>query len=158
MRRDWLWIAVWVLVIMGYAALGTAGVSEEEMCVPMGEITLSIPETVEAQRSPVEFPHQQHFQFACQRCHHTWKGDANITGCQTSGCHDLSQSPLKAKEQAEPSVPAIRYYKSAYHSACIGCHKQIKANNQKLEMSLGELAETLPAVGPTGCIGCHPKE
>ena len=66
--------------------------SESEMCVPMGVITIKPPPDVTPQKSPVDFPHSRHFATDCRTCHHTWKGEENIQGCQTSGCHDHTRS------------------------------------------------------------------
>jgi hypothetical protein len=130
----------------------------DKMCIPMGKITLTPPEGVEAKRSPVEFNHPLHFEINCSRCHHEWDRDEAIVGCTTSGCHELTESPVKAGGSEFEGEPAILYYKNAYHSLCIRCHQEIKADNKKLEQSKGALPDQLPATGPTGCIQCHPKE
>lgn len=147
---------VFVLVI-GSGAM-VFGESEEEMIVPMGIITLGPPESVEAKRSDVEFPHATHFEFECRTCHHKWEGQEIIQGCTTSGCHDVEVSPIKAGQRNVPKEESILYYKSAYHQMCIGCHKEMKQANKLLELSLKKLPSELPATGPTGCIHCHPTE
>jgi len=43
---------------------------EEELCIPLGTITLSPPEDVESKRAPVEFPHGVHFDYSCKQCLH----------------------------------------------------------------------------------------
>ena len=106
----------------------------------------------------VEFPHALHFDFSCQTCHHKWEKDANLTGCMTSGCHDLDKAPKSEAAQAEEKDDALKYYKSAYHAMCIGCHKEMHQQNEALAASGKVLRDKLPATGPTGCIGCHPKE
>jgi Class III cytochrome C family len=137
---------------------GTTMAAEDEMCVPMDEITLSSL-AKEAKRSEVAFPHATHFNFACQRCHHTWKKTEPIVGCTTSGCHDLAELPTaKNGTPVKEDVQNIHYYKNAYHAMCIGCHKEIKRKNKSMEASMAALGEPLPAAGPTGCIGCHPVE
>lgn len=149
-----------LLIVIAATGLGISlaiGSEAEEMTLPLGEITISAPEDVEAKRSAVTFPHSVHFDYACNRCHHMWEYDAEVQSCSTEGCHDASISPQKAAADGE-EIEAYQYYKSAYHSMCIGCHKEIKANNAKLERSMGKLPEQLPATGPTGCIECHPKE
>ncbi len=132
--------------------------SEEEMCVPMGEITLKPPESVEAKRAPVEFPHARHFTYECRACHHTWEGDEVIVGCQTSGCHDVAELPKASEGGLADKDYAMLYYKNAYHSACISCHKDIKLKNQELERSIMSPPDKLPPSGPVTCNGCHPKE
>lgn len=131
--------------------------AQEEMCVPMGKITLkSI--AAEPQRAPVEFNHNIHFGYSCQKCHHKWNQQDNIQGCSAAGCHDLAQAP-KTDDGKPATDPAqqIRYYKNAYHAVCIGCHKEIKKKNKALEASQLTGDMKLAPTGPTGCIQCHPK-
>lgn len=132
--------------------------ADDEMCVPMGVITLeSLAD--DAKRSEVGFQHTVHFDFACQQCHHKWTGKEPIQSCTTSGCHDLAQSPVddSGKPSRDPVLKA-RYYKNAYHQMCIGCHKEIKTKNQAMEATAAALGQALAPTGPTGCIQCHPKE
>jgi hypothetical protein len=126
----------------------------EEMCIETGIITLRAPESVETKRSEVDFPHGVHFGYSCTSCHHNWTGTEPIQSCQASGCHDLAATPRdkKGKEQ-----DAIRYYKTAYHELCIGCHKEIDAKNKAMAMSAQASGEKLADAGPTGCVVCHPK-
>ena len=60
-------------------------------------------------------------------------------------------------QKADPEM-AIRYYKTAYHNACIGCHKDIKQQNKAVENSYRSASEPIQPSGPTGCTECHPKE
>lgn len=129
----------------------------EEMCVPMGVITIEPPSGVTPQKSPVEFPHSRHFATDCRQCHHTWRGEENIKSCQTAGCHDQIEAPKSAEGYLSYSDVSIKYYKYAYHQACIGCHKEIRAKNLEIAKSYQVLDEALPAAGPSGCIECHPK-
>lgn len=130
------------------------GTSDDVMCIPMGDILLGAPESVEAKKAAVSFPHAQHFGFECKTCHHQWTGTEQIQGCMASGCHDLAISPKKT----DSNLPASKYYKTAFHDLCIGCHKKIKTQNKKLAESPSLLKEKLPKSGPTGCIQCHPKD
>lgn len=156
-----LFFMVFGLMAAGIVAgfLGTAAIgsdtSDETLCIPMGRILLEAPEGVDAKRSPVTFHHPVHYQYTCQTCHHDWAGEAEIVGCMTSGCHDLTESPLKAGA-TEPSE-TIRYYKNAYHELCIGCHMEINTRNREAERSLvpGRTVQ-LKRSGPTGCVQCHP--
>ena len=156
-RSRLLTLGIVVILMMGSAAL-VLGQSEEEMIVPMGTIVIGPPESVEAKRSPVEFPHAVHFKYECRTCHHKWEGPEQIQGCMTSGCHDVEVSPIKAGQRNVPREEAIAYYKKAYHEMCIGCHKEIKRTNKELEMSLKKLSSELPPSGPVSCVQCHPKE
>ena len=130
-----------------------------EMIVPMGTIELEPPDSIEPIKSFVNFPHSRHFASVdCRTCHHKWNGTDIIGGCTAAGCHDVTVSPTKsAKDKPNPEA-MIRYYKTAYHKNCIGCHKEIKAQNKQLEASFKGLKEKLPPTGPTGCVECHPKE
>lgn len=141
-----------------FLMLGSQLGAQEQMCVPMGEITIE-PLVEEAKRSEVVFPHAVHFSYACQECHHKWDGQASVQTCSTSGCHDLEQAPkTEDGEPVKDKLMSVRYYKEAYHDMCIGCHKRIKAQNKELEAKMASLDEPLPATGPTGCNQCHPKE
>lgn len=132
-----------------------ASAADDQLCIPMGTIELVPPEDVEAKKSSVEFPHSLHFTNSCQVCHHDWDLSADLAGCMTSGCHDLAKTPKKSQ-----NISAVMYYKQAFHTKCIGCHKQIKKENKTLEkqavLSSGNL-QMKPA-GPTGCKECHPTE
>jgi hypothetical protein len=151
--------ALMMVVIYGASfEFSQAQESEDTMCVPMGSFTIEPPESIEAKRSPVEFPHSRHFTIDCKKCHHKWPGDAKIQSCSASECHDLDTSPKKAQESAEEELLPIRYYKAAFHKQCIGCHKASKLRNLELEASGKVLKEKLPNTGPTGCVECHPKE
>jgi hypothetical protein len=148
-----------VLVIMVGMTLNVYGQDDaEDMCVPMGVITLSPPEGVTPTKSAVEFPHARHFASDCRKCHHTWEGQENIQGCMTSGCHDQKSAPKTTEGYLSYSDVSIKYFKYAYHKSCIACHKEIRAKNLAMAKSYQVLNEPLPSSGPSGCIECHPKE
>jgi len=131
--------------------------ANEEMIVPMGEITLE-PLSGEGERSPVTFPHAVHFSYNCQQCHHAGDKEQPIVGCTTSGCHDLAE-PAKDKDGKliRDRLTSIRYFKNAFHGQCIGCHQELKKKALALQ-NANIPPDKLPATGPTGCIECHPKE
>jgi len=146
-------------LILGNAMVVTGESDEgDDMSVPMGIITLDPPESVEDPRSSVEFPHSLHFDYSCQTCHHKWEKETHIVGCMTSGCHDITKAPTKAERLQSDDDLAARYYKTAYHKMCITCHKEIKAENKRLELSGRVLSENLPNSGPTSCKDCHIPE
>ncbi len=149
---------VLLIGIITCATLGIAVAEEEQMCVPMGIILLQPPDAVEAKRATVEFDHSRHFVLACNECHHTWDGTEPITGCMTSGCHDLDTLPRKEESKTIDKNLAFRYYKSAYHGQCIGCHKSMKVAFEKSANMFAGMESAAPTTGPTGCIECHPKE
>jgi hypothetical protein len=145
-------------VVFGNALMVSGQDDEETMCIPMGIIQLKPPESVDASRPPVNFPHSTHFSYQCQTCHHKWEMDTAVVSCSTSGCHDLTESPLKSEKDKADMELSIRYYKTAFHQMCIGCHKEIKIQRYELEKSSKVLTERLPETGPVGCNECHLKE
>ena len=157
--RSLSFVGVVLLIgIVACASLGVAVAGDEEMCVPLGVITLEPPATVEAKRSAVEFQHGLHMTIACNDCHHTWVGAEPVQGCMTAGCHDLDTLPRKEGSKAIDKEQAYKYYKNAYHGMCIGCHKGMKLEIKQMATTLASVDGKLPSTGPTGCIECHPKE
>ena len=148
-----------ILALIFGNAMVVCGESEEEtMSVPLGIITLEPPDSVEDPRPSVDFPHSIHFDYSCQTCHHKWDKETPIAGCMTSGCHDITEAPKKSERLQSDENLAARYYKTAYHKMCINCHKEIKAQNEKLELSGRVLVDNLPNSGPTSCRACHVPE
>ncbi len=158
-KIGFLYLCLSMVFVVGSITIVVGQETEDEMIVPMGDIVIGPPESVEPKRSLVDFPHSRHFASVdCRTCHHTWQGTEIIKNCTTSGCHDVAVSPtISEKGSVNPDL-AIRYYKTGYHQMCIGCHKEIRIQNKQLEASFKELKETLTIPGPTGCILCHPKE
>jgi hypothetical protein len=153
-----------VIIFVFGMALNVAGKNKsdtegavEDMLVPMGIIVLEPNPSVEQKRAPVEFNHAKHFQYECRTCHHKWDGKTKITTCTTSKCHDLLKAPKKPTRYLAYTEEGIKYYKYAYHQACIGCHKKIKVKQKKMEMSLNASEKETKNV-PTSCKECHPKE
>jgi len=154
-----LYLLLSLVFVFGSITIVVGQETETEMIVPMGIIEIEPPDSVEAVRTPVDFPHSRHFASVdCRTCHHKWDGSDIIAGCATTDCHDVTVSPTKSENNRLNPDLMIKYYKSAFHKMCIGCHKEIKAQNKQLEASFKELKEKLPPSGPTGCIQCHPKE
>lgn len=155
--RKTLSIIVTAFIVLSLV-YGLGWAEEEQMCVPMGEVVLK-PLAPEPEREAVTFPHAVHFSNSCHECHHKWDNETSIQSCSAAGCHDLAE-PLKDEEgqPVKDELQQIRYYKNAFHNMCIGCHKQIKQKNKALQDSQLPGSVKLAAVGPTGCIGCHPKE
>lgn len=149
-----MWLMVTAMIVCFLTAGAISGKeTKDDMCIPMGEIELKAPDSVESIRPPVRFPHSSHFDYSCKQCHHTWDGSEQVQGCMTSGCHDLDKAPKKVK--GAKSDDDIQYYKNAYHAQCIGCHKDIKAKNKEIELSVSVTKPKLMKTGPTGCIQCH---
>jgi hypothetical protein len=137
--------AIVAALIFG-AGLIIASESDEVMCIPVRTLTLDPPETVEALRASVDFPHPSHFDFSCQTCHHQWDGNSQVLSCTTAGCHDVDTAPEVGENTEAKAVSTLAYYKTAYHTQCIGCHKSLKSQSPD------------EPNGPTGCIGCHPRD
>jgi hypothetical protein len=153
-----------VIVFVFGMALNVAGQNEsdteaavEDMVVPMGVIVLEPDPSIEQKRSPVEFHHAKHFKYECRTCHHKWEGNTKINNCTTSNCHDLLKAPKKPTKYLAYTEEGIKYYKYAYHQGCIGCHKEIKVKQKKME-KLYKASETQTKNVPITCNGCHPKE
>jgi len=147
------------VALLAFFSLGLVIADEygEDLCIPLGIILLEPPEEVDSKRSAVEFPHAIHFDYTCKTCHHTWDGESPVLSCMASGCHDLTQNPTRAERAAKPDL-GIRYYKEAYHSACIGCHKEIKKQNRAIENSYRSTSEAIQSSGPSSCNECHPRD
>lgn len=126
--------------------------------VPVGRLVIAPPVGVDPKRSAVPFPHSRHFDYSCKTCHHRWDGHSPVRGCSASKCHDQTSFSVTSRKAAADHPEAIRYFKYAFHQQCIGCHREIKTRNQKLARSIKRIEEPLQATGPTGCLGCHPRE
>jgi hypothetical protein len=148
-------VALFVAMFFSIEVSGES--AEEQMCVPMGTITIKPPAGLKPTKSTVAFPHSRHFATECRVCHHKWEGQKKIQSCRSAGCHDQISAPEKSGTYLSYSDVSIRYFKYAYHQACIGCHKQIRAKNLQLAKSYQVVEEKLPEAGPSGCIECHPK-
>jgi hypothetical protein len=151
--RKTLVMLICAAIIAGYG-IGWV-LAEDTMCIPMGTILIEPPDGVEAKRSSVEFPHSTHFEYTCKTCHHTWDGETPVISCSTSGCHDLNGSRSE-NGKIDPAL-AVRSFKRAFHDSCVACHKNIKAQNSKIEKSYS-LTTPMKNSGPTSCNECHPRE
>ncbi len=166
MRSSSFAVIVLLVGVIACASMGIAIADETEeavvenaeMIVPMGTITLEAPDGVETRRAAVAFPHGQHMTLACNNCHHKWDGTKPVSGCMTSGCHDLDALPRTEDGKSVDKEKVIRYYKKAFHGQCIGCHKTMKVEIEELAGKLADIDGKVPTTGPTGCIECHPKD
>lgn len=156
-KRYLLMVGVVILAIVSFS-LVLAEESEDSMCIPMGTIILEPPDGVESKRATVEFPHATHFNYSCNTCHHKWDRETPVLSCMTANCHDLAIRPKKSEGHNVAPELVVRYYKAAYHDACIGCHKKIKKQNKAIEDSYRSATTPIQPSGPTGCADCHPKE
>jgi hypothetical protein len=142
---------------LGIAAAETE-VTMDAIYVPVGRIVLAPPVGVSPKRSAVAFAHSRHFDYTCKTCHHKWDGNSQVQSCTASKCHDQLSATVKNQKTPNEGLQAIRYYKYAFHQQCISCHREIKTHNKRLEQSRKKIKEPLQWPGPTGCVGCHPRE
>ena len=158
MRKRLGLLAAASMIVVGLVWGPVSAAKDNEMCVPMGNIILE-PLTAEAKRASVTFPHAAHFGYSCQECHHTWDKVSPIGSCSAAGCHDVAEAPVDdAGQPSNDRQLQIRYHKNAFHDSCIGCHLEIKRENEKLMSSRRPDAERVAPTGPTGCVQCHPAD
>jgi len=150
-------IAMVSLMIIAVFVVNGVTAGEEEMCIPMGTLTLEPPAGVKQERASVDFPHALHFNYNCKRCHHMWDAKSEIKGCMAAGCHDQATYTKKPLRKGQYEAASMKYYKYAYHNNCRTCHVELKTERTKMEMSYEE-PEKLPETGPVGCEECHPKD
>lgn len=155
--RKIFFAGIGLMVVLCFACVSVSFADERDLCVPMGVIVLSAPEKAEQKNAPVDFHHSKHFIYDCRRCHHKWEGTTENLSCGTSNCHDLATNP-KTEGKKGKSETAYRYFKTAYHNQCIGCHKANRQKNAKLESSKKVLKSNMQNPGPTGCVECHPRQ
>lgn len=146
-----------LMLVLVFSSVPIAKQAKDPICIPMGNIELKAPGTVTPDRPSVTFPHNTHFDYSCKRCHHTWNGQDPIQGCMTSGCHDLDSAPKSANNPKKDAESSMRYFKNAFHTQCIGCHKAIKMKNVEIEKSFSAVKAKQMKTGPTGCTVCHAK-
>jgi len=119
-RNGWTWLVPAAFL----AAFGLA-------------IAASAPDTVSLDKvkdkmAPVAFPHKKHatdLKIECKTCHHK-DADASKAAQRCYDCH---------KAASADKTPDA---KTAFHTRCIGCHKEKLASNPK---------------APTKCVECHKK-
>jgi len=101
----------------------------------------------------VTFSHKKHntdYKLPCTECHHaytdgknTWKEGDAVQKCDA--CHTEAKAPTGADApKLSPAEKIQKYYFSAIHENCVGCHKALKK-------------EAKPT-GPTSCKECHPAK
>jgi len=155
-------IGLMVLFLFATASVWGVSFADEEtwlsITVPLSTLVLQAPAGVETKRTVVAFPHGNHFDYACKKCHHNWDGHSEIKTCTTSGCHDQTATSIKSEKAVAPASSPMRYYKQAYHQACIQCHRTLKLENTRLAQTVFFTKTKIQKTGPTGCIGCHKKD
>jgi len=104
-------------------------------------------------KSLVTFTHKKHnvdYKIPCTDCHHVYKDGKNVfkegdAVQRCDACHSEAKAPTGADAPKLSKAEKIKkYYYSAIHRNCAGCHKALKK-------------EAKPT-GPTTCKECHPAE
>ena len=106
----------------------------------------------EHKKGLVTFTHKKHnvdYKIPCADCHHvytdgknTWKEGDAVQKCDA--CHSEAKAPSgKDAPNMSKEEKIKKYYYSAIHENCAGCHKALKK-------------EAKPT-GPTTCKECHPE-
>ncbi len=135
------------------ASPGAEENSTDSLEIPLGTLTLTAPEGSEAKRPPVEFPHGGHFDYSCETCHHEWDGESPVQNCTTSDCHDQLEADEKTRNINDERNSM--YFLTAYHKACIECHRDLRNQREELEGSGITDESILPEYGPLACNECH---
>jgi hypothetical protein len=101
----------------------------------------------------VTFTHKKHsadYKIPCADCHHVYKDGKNVwkEGDEVqkcAACHSEAKAPTgKDAPKLSKAEKIEKYYYSAIHENCMGCHKDLKKEGKP--------------TGPTSCKDCHPKE
>ena len=150
--------AVVILWLFCYVPPTPAGDTVDAIILPVGTLTISAPRGIQPRRAPVPFPHSRHFDFNCKTCHHKWDGFVPVRSCAATDCHDRTTSVMQDNPQVGPNSIDVGYYKNAYHKRCIACHRRLFEEREEQAKKVTVIRETLPRTGPTGCIGCHPRD
>jgi hypothetical protein len=101
----------------------------------------------------VTFNHKKHnvdYKLACTECHHhfeggknVWKEGDEVKKCDV--CHTEAKAPTgKEAPKLSKKEEIQKYYFSAIHENCVGCHKDLK--------------KAAKPTGPTACKDCHPAK
>jgi hypothetical protein len=101
----------------------------------------------------VTFTHKKHnvdYKIPCADCHHVYKDGKNVFKegdpvQKCAECHSEAKAPSgKDAPKMSKEEKIKKYYYSAIHENCAGCHKALKKEGKP--------------TGPTTCKECHPKE
>ena len=100
----------------------------------------------------VTFAHRKHnqdFKIACMECHHVFKDGKNVwkEGDQVQrceACHSEAKPPTGKDAPSMSKQEKIKkYYYTAIHENCVGCHKAEKKKGKH---------------APSACKDCHSKK
>jgi len=135
-------------VVMGMVFVLTLGYA---VCSDAPEtITMDSKVFGEHTKALVTFSHKKHnvdYKVPCMECHHKYEGGKNmwkdgdpVEKCDV--CHKEAKPPAGDKSSKAEKIQ--KYYFTAIHENCVGCHKDMKKAGKP--------------TGPTTCTGCHPKK
>jgi hypothetical protein len=143
-------VLVFMASVLGVALL-FAGVYAMEQAPDT--VTMHSPVFDKHKKGLVTFTHMKHhmdYKIPCADCHHVYKEGKNVwkEGDEVQKCmycHSEPKAPRAEKGESAPSKAEKikKYYYSAIHENCVGCHKALKKEAK--------------STGPTTCNACHPK-
>jgi hypothetical protein len=135
-------------VVMGMVFVMTLGYA---VCSDAPEtITMDSKVLGEHTKALVTFNHKKHnadYKVACTDCHHKYEGGKNVWKEgdpveKCDACHKEAKPPAGDKSSKAEKIQ--KYYFTAIHENCVGCHKDMKKAGKP--------------TGPTSCTDCHPKK
>ena len=135
-------------VVMGMVFVLTLGYA---VCADAPEtITMDSKVFGEHTKALVTFSHKKHnvdYKIACTECHHKYEGGKNVWKEgdpveKCDACHKEAKPPAGDKSSKAEKIQ--KYYYTAIHENCVGCHKEMKKAGKP--------------TGPTSCTDCHPKK
>ena len=135
-------------VVMGMVFVLTLGYA---VCSDAPEtITMDSKVFGEHTKALVTFSHKKHnvdYKVACAECHHKYEGGKNVWKEgdpveKCDACHKEAKPPAGDKSSKAEKIQ--KYYFTAIHENCVGCHKEMKKAGKP--------------TGPTSCTDCHPKK
>jgi len=98
-------------------------------------------------KPPVVFNHKEHQDlYQCGICHHKYENGVNVwtEDLKVFKCQHCHNEPTQTGEKKLSECELARNLKVAYHTQCVGCHRDIKRSNKD-------------ANAPVTCIKCHEK-
>ena len=115
---------------------------------PADEMVMKSPVFETHKKGIVTFTHKKHnvdYKIPCADCHHVYKDGKNVWKDtdpvqKCAACHKEAKAPKGDKTPKAEKI--VKYYYSAIHANCSGCHKDLK--------------KAAKPTGPTTCKECHP--
>jgi len=95
----------------------------------------------------VTFNHSRHamdYKITCVDCHHQLEPGAKVVEENCLDCHGAKAIRNNQQTRRIPKEKRVQRYLKVLHDMCIGCHKEVKANNPYSRM-------------PVSCWRCHTR-